>query len=246
MNWNDCLVYIDDVLIWSRTFSEHLHKLEQVFKAFEKAGLRIEGRKCHICCSQVPYIGHLLSFDGIFMNPKRDQAIADMFASEKRQTLESFLGLVSYYSRFVPNIFKQESPLREIVKDTKLFCSESVQRSFDSIKRAIATNTVLAHPDPAATLVVDTDASDVGLGAVLSQIGHDRVERPIAFASRVLSVNENSGQSLKGNAWPKSGQLKTSSIAISTAQSLSFELTTNLCPRCDPLQNQRLVSHAGY
>ena len=182
MNWNDCLAYIDDVLIWSSTFSKHLHKLEQVFKAFEKAGLRIEGRKCYICCSQVPYIGHLLSFDGICMDPKRVQAIADMSAPEKRQTLESFLGLVSYYSRYVPNISKLESPLREIVKDTKFSWSELVQRSFDSIKRAIATNTVLAYPDPAATLVVDTDASDVGLGAVLSQIGPDSVERPIAFA----------------------------------------------------------------
>ena len=110
-------------------------------------------------------------------------------APEKRQTLEAFLGLVSYYRRFVPNLSKIKSPLREIVKDTKFSWSESAQRSFDSIKRAIATNTVLAYPDPAATLVVNTDASDVGLGAVLSQIGADNVERPIAFASRVLSVN---------------------------------------------------------
>ena len=64
MNWRDRLVYIDDVLIWSKTFSEHLRKLEQVFVAFEKAGLQFKGRKCHICCTEVPYLGHL-SFDGI-------------------------------------------------------------------------------------------------------------------------------------------------------------------------------------
>ena len=160
-NWKDCLVYIDDVLIWSRTFSKHLHKLEQVFKAFEKAGLRIKGKKCQICCSQVSYLGHHLSSDEIRMDPKRVQAISEMPAPEKRHTLEAFLGLVSYYRRFVPNLSKIEAPLREIVKDTKFSWSESAQNCFDSIKGAMATNTVFAYPDPTATLVVDTYASDV-------------------------------------------------------------------------------------
>ena len=105
MNWKDRLVYIDDVLIWSRTFSEHLNKLEQAFKAFEKAGLQIRGRKCHICCSQVLYLGHLLSSDEIRIHPKGVQAIANMSAPKKRQILKAFLGLVSYYGCFVPNLF---------------------------------------------------------------------------------------------------------------------------------------------
>ena len=124
------------------------------------------------------------------MDPKRVKAIAEMSPPTKRKSVEVFLGLVSYYRRFVPDLSKIEAPLREIVKDTQFSWSNKAQRSFDLIKRAIAENTVLAYPDLTATLVVDRDASEVGLGAVISQIGADRVERPIAFASRVLSANE--------------------------------------------------------
>ena len=95
MNWRDCLVYIDDVLILSRTFEEHLRKLGEVFQAFEKTGLRIKPRKCHICCKLVPYLGHLLSADGIQIDPARVKAIEEMPAPTKLKAVESFLGLVT-------------------------------------------------------------------------------------------------------------------------------------------------------
>ena len=161
-----------------------------MFKAFEKAGLRIKPRKCHICCKSVPYLGHLLSADGIQMDPARVKAIQQMPPPEKKQTLELFLGLVNYYRRFVRNLSRIEAPLRDVIFDSEFVWTDEAQQSFDKIKTAIAQDSILAYPDPTATLVVDTDASDIGLGAVISQIGRDGIEHPIAYASRVLAPNE--------------------------------------------------------
>ena len=193
MNWRDCLVYIDDVLIWSKTFEEHLRKLEQVFQAFDKAGLSIKPRKCQICCKSVPYLGHLLIANGIQIDPARVKAIEEMPAPTKIKAVESFLGLVNYYRRFVRNCSKIEAPLRDVNSNPQFIWTKDAQQSFDEIKKSIANNSILVYPDPSATLVVDTDASDVGLGAVIPQIGPDGSERPIAYASRVLASSEKSG-----------------------------------------------------
>jgi len=104
MNWKDLLVYIDDVLIWSKTFSEHIEKLESVFSAFDKAGLRIKAKKCHICCARVPYLGHVLSASGIQMDPARIKAVSEMRPPSTKKEIQCFLGLVNYYRRFIPNL----------------------------------------------------------------------------------------------------------------------------------------------
>ena len=170
MNWRDCVVYIDDVLIWSRTFEEHLCKLGQVFQAFEKAGLRIKPSKCHICCKSVPYLGHLLSADGIQIDPARVKAIEEMPAPTKIKAVESVLELVNYYRRFVRNLSQIEAPLRDVIFNPQFIWTKEAQQSFDEIKQSIALNSILAYPYPSATFVVNTDASDVGLFAVISQI----------------------------------------------------------------------------
>ena len=95
MNWIDCLVYIDDVLIWSKQFKEHLEKLESVFYAFEKAGLRINAKKCHICCQSVPYLGHVLTASGIQMYPQRIKAISEMRPPSNKKEVQVFLGLIN-------------------------------------------------------------------------------------------------------------------------------------------------------
>lgn len=190
MNWKDCLVYIDDVLIWSETFPDHLRKLEEVLTAFAKAGLRIKGRKCHICCASVPYLGHVLTRDGIKMDPSRIKAVDSMTPPNSTKDLQKFLGFVNYYRRFIPNLSSLDAPLRQILADKTFSWSSGAQQAFDAIRNIIAKDAVLDYPDPSAKLVVDTDASDVGLGAVLSQIGVDGIERPIAFASRSLAENE--------------------------------------------------------
>ena len=104
MNWKDCLVYIDDILIYSKTFAKHLEKLNSVFNAFDKAVLRIKAKKCHICCPWVPYLGHVLFAAGIEIDPGRVSAIANMRPLTSKKELQIFLGLVNYYRRFNSNL----------------------------------------------------------------------------------------------------------------------------------------------
>ena len=190
MNWKNCLVYIDDVLIWSKNFAKHLRELKQIFLAFVNAGLWIKNRKCYICCTEVLNLGHLCSFEKIQMDPKRVRAIAEMPPPSKRQTVQSFVSLVNYNKCMLLSLSKIKAPLWELVTNTQFIWSDSAQRfAFDSNKREIAVNTVLAYFDPKATFIFDTNASDIALGVVLSQIGLDHDERTIAFALRVFSVS---------------------------------------------------------
>ena len=165
-----------------------------MFQAFKKAGLRIKPRKCHICCKSVPYLGHLLSADEIQIDPARVKAIEEMPAPTKIKSVESFLGLVNYYRRYVRILSKVEAPLRDEIFNLEFIWTKDSQQSFNEINKSIALNSVLAYPDPSATFVVDSDASDVKLGAVISQIGPDGSEYPITYASRVLASTEKSGQ----------------------------------------------------
>ena len=190
MNWKDCLVYIDDVLIWSKTFQEHLEKLQSVFRAFEKAGLRIKTKKCHICCKTVPYLGHLLSESGIQMDPQRIKAIVEMRPPSQKKEVQVFLGMINYYRRFIPNLSRVEAPIRKLVSATHFTWPKEADVAFGVIKNLVCQNTILAYPARGAKLAVDTDASDDGLGAVISQIDSNGIEQPIAFASRTLSECE--------------------------------------------------------
>ena len=101
------------------------------------------------------------------------------------------MGLVNCYRRFDRNFSKIEAPLRDVISNPQFIWTKDAQQSFDEIKKSIALNSILAYPDLFATLVFDTDASDVGLGAVISQIGPDGPERSIAYASRVLASSEH-------------------------------------------------------
>ena len=190
MNWKDCLVYIDDVLIWSTTFQEHLEKLESVFYAFEKVGLRIKAKQCHICCQSVPYLEHVLSASGIQMDPQRIKAISEMRPPSNKKEVQVFLGLINYYRRFVPNLSRVEAPIRKLVSASHFTWPKEAHDAFSVIKELVCRNTVLAFPARHAKLVIDTDASDDGLCAVISQIDSNGIEKPIAFASRTLSESE--------------------------------------------------------
>ena len=190
MNWKDCLVYIDDVLIWSTTFQEHLEKPESVFCAFDKAGLKIKAKKCHICCRSVPNLGHLLSSSGIQMDPHRIKAIADMRAPSSKKQVQVFLGMVNYYRRFIPNLSRVEAPIRKLVSSSHFEWPKDADVAFNVIKHLVCRDTILAYPSREAKLVIDTDASYEGLGAVISQIDEKCIEQPISFTSRTLSESE--------------------------------------------------------
>ena len=150
-----------------------------MFPAFEKAGLRIKPCKCHIGCT---------------VDRARVKAIREMPAPSRTKSVESFLGFANYYRRFVWYPSEIEAPLRDVIANSTFEWTEEAQLSIDEIKKSIARDLILAYPDPTALLEVDTDALDVGLGAVISQIGSDSIEHPIAYASRFYVASEKNGR----------------------------------------------------
>ena len=191
--WKSCFAYIDDILVCSQTFSEHIEHLGQVFARLRKASLRLKARKCLFLRDEVPYLGHIVTKDGLKPDPMKTEKMrlypTPMNISQVRQ----FLGLASYYRRFVPEFSKIASPLHSLLKRDAYFqWTMESENAFNKLKQLLVSAPVLAYPrfQSGYPFIVETDASTSGLGAVLAQQQDDGNVHPIAFASRSLSKHE--------------------------------------------------------
>ncbi|CAH8547811.1 unnamed protein product [Dicrocoelium dendriticum] len=189
-----CLVYLDDVIVHGRTLDEHLTNLETVLQCLSSAGLKLKPSKCDLLKREVKYLGHVISDCGIRSDPSKVQDIISWPIPESVEEVRSFLGLASYYRRFVKNYADMAAPLHRLTEKGRPFhWSPQCQESFDELRHALASTPILVFPDvspQAAPFILDTDASDVGIGAVLSQVSGDGMERVIAYASRKLTKPE--------------------------------------------------------
>ena len=186
-----CLVYLDDIIIFSHTFDEHLVRLKSVLEALRNAHLKVKLRKCHLLCAEVKFLGHIVSAKGIATDPDKTKAVREWPVPTSVKTLQSFLGFASYYRRFIQGFASITSPLNALLaKDARFLWLSEHQRAFELLRDAFSSAPILAFPDFSKPFVVDTDASGAGLGAVLSQIGKDGFEHPVAFISRTLSKAE--------------------------------------------------------
>ena len=190
LNRKSCVVYIDDILVFSRTYEEHLAHLREVFERLAKAGLRMKPKKCNFCCEQVCYLGHVVSEAGIAVNPEKVEAVRSFPQPTNLKKLRSFLGLASYYRRFIPNFSKVAGPLYALTKkNAELSWTPKCKEVFENLKELLTTTPVLAFPEFSHSFILETDASGDGLGAVLAQ-KVDGVVRPLAYASRTLQAHE--------------------------------------------------------
>ena len=192
LEWRDCFVYIDDILIASATFEEHLRHLEQVFSRLRAANLRLKPKKCKFLFKEVKYLGHVISVHGVLPDPEKTNQVKDFPTPTDLTTVRRFLGLASYYRRFVPKFAKIAAPLHALLKKENVFeWTSDCTTAFNLLKDALTSSPVLAYPKfgPDSEFILETDASYVGLGAVLSQ-QQDGKAHPIAYASRSLNVHE--------------------------------------------------------
>ena len=190
LQWQTCLVYIDDIIIFSRTVDEHLERLNEVFSRLRSAQLRLKPKKCTLFRKKVKYLGHEVSETGIETDPEKIAAVQNWPRPKDVSDVRSFMGLCSYYRRFVPNFATKTKPLVRLTEKNSTFdWSDDQEEAFKTLKMDLAESPVLAYPDPNATFILDTDASDVGIGAVLSQ-EVDGDERVVAYGSRVLTKQE--------------------------------------------------------
>ena len=193
LEWRNCFVYIDDILVVSRTFEEHLQHLEQVFDRLRNANLRLKPKKCSFLCKEVSYLGHIISVEGVRPDPEKTEKVRSFPVPRDVTQVRQFLGLASYYRRFVPRFAKIASPLHALLKkDNAFLWSPECSSAFKQLKDVLTSSPVLVFPKfgPECEFILETDASYVGLGAVLSQQQEDGSVHPIAYASRSLDPHE--------------------------------------------------------
>ncbi|MEM7070058.1 MAG: reverse transcriptase family protein [Pseudomonadota bacterium] len=212
LNWKICAVYLDDVLTFSDTFPNHLADLQQVFNAIRKADLRLQPHKCQFARKSINFLGHKLSRAGISPDPTKLMAIKAMPAPASRDEVKSFMGLASYYRRFIKNFAKIADPLHQTLRKNVTFnwgTDQETALNANRVKQLLTKAPVLRFPDFTRTFYLHTDASKLGIGAVLSQLDDDNLDHPTMFLSRTLRPAEKNYATIEWEALAVVWSIKT-------------------------------------
>ena len=187
-----CLVYLDDIIIYSSSLQEHLQKLIKVFKRLESANFKIKLEKCEFLKREIKYLGHIITDQGVKPNPEKIEAVSKFPIPKTRTEIKGFLGLLGYYRKFIKDFAKITKPFTLCLKkNAKINIQDpNYVSAFQQCKQLLTNDPILQYPDFSREFIVTTDASDIALGAVLSQgtVGRDK---PICYASRTLSDTES-------------------------------------------------------
>ena len=190
-NISGVIVYLDDVLITGKTDEEHLKTLDTVLTRLKEAGLRLKKMKCSFMADSVTYLGHRIDAQGLHPLQEKVEAIQQAPPPKNVSELKAFLGLLTYYNRFLCNLSTVLSPLYRLLrKDVRFKWTQAEEQAFGKAKDLLTSSKLLVHYDPQAELVMAFDASPYGIGAVLAHIDSEGKERPIGFVSRTLTQAE--------------------------------------------------------
>ena len=190
LQWQECLIYMDDIISPSSTFEEGLNRLESIFIRLRGANLKLKPSKCVLFQTKVNFLGHVVSSDGIATDPSKTEAVDNWPIPRTPKQVRSFIGLCSYYRRFIKGFADIARPLHKLCeKGTKFIWTPECQQSFETLKSALSETPILAYPKPGEQFILDTDASDKAVGAVLSQV-QDGKERVIAYMSKSMNKHE--------------------------------------------------------
>jgi len=190
LHFEVCLVYLDDIVLFSKTTEEHLERLVRVLGRLESAGLKLKPEKCRLMQKSVSFLGHVVSGDGIATDPAKTKLVSEWPVPENIRDVRSFPGLAGYYRRFVKGYATIATPLNKLMKKDQPFeLSHEAREAFETLKDALTTSPVLAMPNDTGGFVLDTDACDKAIGAVLSQV-QDGEEKVIAYAGGALDKRE--------------------------------------------------------
>lgn len=191
LTWKTCLVYLDDIIVFSSTFEEHLTRLEEVFQRLMDANIRLKLPKCNFCQESVPYLGHVVSKWGVATDPAKVERMVNIKTPQNVEDIGTFLGMTGYYQRFIENYAELTIPLRQLQKkNTPFIWTPKCQEAFDKLKEMLSSAPILAYPDFSKRFRLQPDACQFSIGAVLSQVGDDNKEHPVAYFSRVLRKDE--------------------------------------------------------
>lgn len=185
------IIYLDDILVYSKTQEEHDRHVRQVLAKLREHGLYAKLEKCAFDQDQVEFLGFIISAKGISMDPKKVQTILDWQPPSSVRDVQCFLGFANFYRQFIKDFSKLALPLTKLTHKDKPFAwTPEADKAFNLLRQAFTSAPILIHADPLKPYIMEADASDFALGAVLSQVADDERLHPIAFHSRKFTAPE--------------------------------------------------------
>lgn len=199
--WHICMVYLDDILIYSQSFDDHLSHLDEVFSRIGSAGLKLNAKKCHLACDHVVFLGHVVSQEGLRPDPRNTERVRLWPTPRSATEVRAFIGLCSYYRRFVKDFAHHAAPLHRLTgKDVPFQWTGDCQASFDHLRITLSTEPVIRMPNFSHPFRLYTDASQTAVGAVLAQ-DINGTERVVAYASHALTAAERRWSTYDRELW---------------------------------------------
>ena len=190
LNMMSLLVYLDDIVVYSTTVGEHLSSLESLFVRLRQVNVKLKPSKCQLLRDTIHFLGHVVNREGVSTDPEKVSAVREWPIPRTVTDVRAFVGLCSYYRKFIEGFADIARPLHQLTgKYAKFDWDEACQQAFDTLKDKLTQSPVLALPQDTGVFILDTDASALSIGAVLSQV-QNGVEKPLAFASKLLSKSE--------------------------------------------------------
>lgn len=182
-----CVVYLDDILIFSTSLEEHLTNVKDIFRTLRKAGLKVQVDKCSFLSKETEYLGHILTPNGVKPNPKKIKTIQDLKLPTTQKQIKSFLGVTGYYRKFIKDYAKVAYSMTKYLKKNEKVNTNDPNYicAFEKLKEIITEHPILKYPNFNKKFKLVTDASNFAIGAVLTQEEH-----PICYASRTLNNHE--------------------------------------------------------
>ncbi|XP_069108942.1 uncharacterized protein [Argopecten irradians] len=184
--------FVDDLLIYTKKWTEHLEVLNELFARLRKAGLTARPTKCALGYDSLECLGHIVGQQRLLPNPDKVRAILEADRPVTKKQVRSFLGLAGFYRKFIPNFAVTAVPLTDLTKKgmpNHIIWEDPQERAFETLKKMLATSPILKLPDLEEEFILQTDASDYGIGAILLQKEEDHL-LPVAYASRKLKDSE--------------------------------------------------------
>ena len=190
LQWIELLLYMDDIISPCNNISEGIQRLRNIFDRLREANLKLKPSKCIFFQTSTKFLGHVVSEEGVSTDPEKISAVVEWPIPKSAKQIKSFLGLCSYYRRYVPGFAGIARPLHRICdKGSKFVWTDECDKAFQELKTALTTAPILAYPDPNLPYILDTDSSDKCAGGILSQKQNDQ-ERVIAYMSKSLNKHE--------------------------------------------------------
>lgn len=184
-----CVCYLDDILIYSKTFEDHIKHLQAVLRRLEEAGLLLKPSKCDFARREISFLGHILSESGIKTDPAKIEKVKSFPTPTTPTEVRAFLGLANYYRKFIAGFATIAGPLYELTGKGDFNWTEEAQNAFDRLREKLGAEVTLSYPDFSKPFILDCDASETGMGAIVAQCT-TAGERPIAMESRKFTTAE--------------------------------------------------------